>query len=291
MLSIYRFETLIPGPHLVIFGAIHGDEKCGTQAIQLLIDNIQASALRLTKGSLTCVPICNPKAYENNTRFVERNLNRSLYIKENPTAYEDFIDPILCKLLDQADVLLDLHSYASQGTAFGFLGHSSEAEIEYCRALGVNDFVYGWSQAFAKANTDPRDSMGTTEYARAAGCLATTIECGHHYNDDAADIAYRTIRHALAHHGMIEEAYPTNKVRQRFTQMKSVYFKAKQGETTKPWNHYDTVAKGEVLATYDDGEKIVAPEDGVIILPKLSAEIGGEWFYFGVQTDCPQAEG
>ncbi len=291
MLSITRFETLIPGPHLVVFGAVHGNETCGTNAIRRLIHELN-SGMVLTKGSLTCVPICNPKAYENGTRFYQRNLNRALYIKESPKDYEDLIDPVLCGLLDQADVLLDLHSYASQGGPFGFLGNTSVQEIAYCRSLGIDNFVYGWSDAFGKVEADPRDNMGTVEYARSVGCIATTIECGHHLNDDAADIAYRTIRHALEHLQMItsdrgEDVVTPPADHQRFVQMRSVFFKQKEGNTTHPWKHYDTVAKNDVLATYADGDTIIAPEDGVIILPKLQAEVGGEWFYFGVETACP----
>ncbi len=292
MLSMTRFETLIPGPRLTLFGAVHGNETCGTYAIRRLIDRLNKD-LSLCRGTLTCVPVCNPKAYEKGTRFYQRNLNRALYIKEKPKDYEDFIDPVLCGLLDETDVLLDLHSYASQGGPFGFLGNSSKEEIAYCRALGVNDFVYGWADAFGKADADPREGMGTVEYARSVGAIATTIECGHHTNEDAAEIAYRTIFHALEHLGMIASgdaetglAVPAHE--QRFVQMRTVFYKRKEGATPQPWKHYDTVAQGEVLATYADGETIVAPEDGVIILPKLQAVVGGEWFYFGVETPCPE---
>lgn len=291
MLTITRFESLIPGPHLVVFGAVHGNETCGTEAIRRLMNEL-SDRMALSKGTLTCVPICNPKAFEMGTRFYQRNLNRALYVKESPTHYEDFIDPVLCGLLDRADVLLDLHSYESQGGPFGFLGKTSAREIDYCRSLGIDNFVYGWSDAFGKVEADPRDNMGTVEYARSVGCMATTIECGQHRNKDAADIAYRTILHALRHLGMISPEDGENVeiqpiAHQRFVRMHSVFFKKKQGDTTREWKHYDTVAKNDILATYSDGEQIIAPEDGVIILPKLQANVGGEWFYFGVETDCP----
>lgn len=294
MIAISRFETLNPGPHLIVLGAVHGNETCGTTAIRKLIDELN-NGLSLTKGTLTCVPICNPKAYEQGTRFYERNLNRAMYIKESPKDYEDFIDPVLCSLIDQADVLLDIHSYASQGGPFGFLGSTNTQEIEYCRSLGINDFVYGWAEAFGKVEEDPRDNMGTVEYARSVGCVATTIECGNHLNDDAADIAYYTIINALTHLGMMDprgveqdRVKPTDQ--QRFVQMKSVFYKEKEGDTTQPWKHYDTVEKNDVLATYADGEELVAPERGVIILPKLHTSVGGEWFYFGVETASPEPQ-
>ena len=233
------------------------------------------------------MPICNPEAYKQNKRFYQRNLNRALYVKDQPKDYEDFIDPILCRILDGADILLDLHSYASQGNEFGFMGHSSREEIDYCLSLGVQNFVYGWSDAFGKALDDPREAYGTVEYARSKGAMATTIECGQHLNDNAADVGYRTIINALQHFGMIEQMQDINAMAHNFAKMETVFFKEKEGKTAKQWKHYDVVSKGDVLATYEDGEEVVAPNDGMIILPKLHAKTGGEWFYFGRKTDCP----
>lgn len=286
MIKSLRFDTFEPGPHLVVLGAVHGDEKCGTIAIQRLVAALEAGDVVLQKGTLTCVPIANPRAYELNTRFCERNLNRALYPKEHKQYYEDSIDPILCSILNQADVLIDLHSFASQGDAFGFLGHSSEAEIELCRALTIHDFVYGWSDAFGQILDDPRDGMGTVEYARSQGAIATTIECGHHLNEDAPQVGYQVLLAGLLHLGMIA-GDKTSVSNQRFVQMSSVYMKAEEGQPAQPWKHYDAVTAGQLLATYESGETITAPEDGYIILPKLHADIGGEWFYFGVETSCP----
>ena len=288
MLSSYRYDTLKKGSHIAILGAVHGDEHCGTEAIKKLIAEIEQGDLILQQGVLTCIPVCNPEAYKRNTRFYQRNLNRSLYIKEKPTLYEDFIDPAICRVLDDADVLLDLHSYASQGSAFGFLGNSSQAEIDYCLSLGIKDFVYGWSEAFSKTTQDSKESMGTTEYARSVGCIATTIECGHHHNQDAADIAYKTIKNALSYLGIIDRNGSKKQIKDHsFAKMQTVFFKEKEGKAIRHWKHYDQVNKGDILAEYSDGETIMAPENGYIILPKMHAEIGGEWFYFGVKTQCP----
>lgn len=289
MIRSYRFDALKPGPHLVVFGAVHGDEKCGTKAIDRIIRECEAGNVVLEKGAVTFVPICNPEAYQRDVRFYERNLNRALYVKDDPKDYEDFIDPILCRILESADVLLDLHSYQSQGGAFGFMGHTSQAEIDYCLALGIQDFVYGWSDAFGKAGGDPRESMGTVEYARTQQCIATTIECGHHYNEDAPEIAYQTVRFAMDHLGLLSYDRARPNTEHRFAKMQTVFFKEKPGELERPWCHYDVVEQGQLLARYDDGETLLAPTDGMIILPKLGAKIGGEWFYFAVSTDCPSS--
>ena len=47
MISITRFETLNPGPHLIVLGAVHGNETCGTTAIRKLIDKLNNGAVKL----------------------------------------------------------------------------------------------------------------------------------------------------------------------------------------------------------------------------------------------------
>ena len=143
------FASLNPGKHLVVLGAIHGNEICGPEAITRIIDILDKNMLELRQGSVTLVPVCNPKAYALNKRFVDHNLNRKLYPKDVTPNYEDKIGNQLCKLLDQADVLLDLHSYQSQGGPFCFLGNSSREELEFCQSLGISDYIYGWSEAFS----------------------------------------------------------------------------------------------------------------------------------------------
>lgn len=288
MIKSIRFDALQPGPHLIVLGGVHGNELCGTQAVERLIQNLENQTLTLTRGRLTCVPLANPKARELGQRKYQRDLNRALYVKDNPQAYEDFINPILCDILSQADALIDLHSYASQGGAFSFMGVSSAAEIDFCRHLSVQDFVYGWGDAFAKTTADPRECLGTVDVARKHGAMATTVECGHHHNADAADVGYDVLVAGLAYLEMIDapKAAPQQ---QRFVCMQSVYKQERAGQLVKPWQHYDAVKSGEVIARYNDGEEITAPEDGFLVLPKLHAAVGDEWFYFGVATDCPQA--
>ena len=40
MIKSHRYDSLNAGKHLVIFGAVHGDEKCGPEAIERLIKKL-----------------------------------------------------------------------------------------------------------------------------------------------------------------------------------------------------------------------------------------------------------
>jgi predicted deacylase len=290
------FHSSHADKHLVVFGAVHGNERCGTEAIRRIVAEIEAGDIRLTSGKVTFAPTCNPRAYAANTRFIDRNLNRHFYPKPVHSAYEDGLDPILCALLDSADALLDLHSYQSEGEAFCFLGTTSQAEIDYARALGVADYIYGWADAFGQGATEEQRlaSMGTTDYVRrnGRGGIAVTLECGNHHHPDAAEVGYQGICRALMHLGMMDNLLPpVTYAQQRCIRMERVVYKEKAGELTKRWYHAERVRAGEIIARYADGETVYAEQDCVLVLPKAEPDhtIGAEWFYIGVETAFPMA--
>ena len=285
--KIITYRSIAPGPTLTVLGAVHGNERCGAEAINRLAADIDSGKIAPKSGTLQLVPVVNPKAYEQNVRFVDRNLNRYLYPKEDKQHYEDHLDPILCEVLDKTDVLLDLHSYTSKGGPFIFLGADDKEELAFATSLGVRDFAFGWAQAFGTAGDESKESQGTTEYARSKGAIAVTLECGNHFNADAPEVGYRAILRAMAHLGMVDAESLTalgqekSSGKPRCVKMKSVYRRDEGAVFATPWKHFDPVAKGEAMAKLADGKIIRAPDDGFIVLPKESADTGEEWFFFG----------
>jgi predicted deacylase len=58
------YQSLRPGPRLLVLGAVHGNETSGTQGILRVLGEIESKALSLVAGSVTFVPITNPLAKE-----------------------------------------------------------------------------------------------------------------------------------------------------------------------------------------------------------------------------------
>ena len=291
--KIVTYRALEPGPTFTVLGAIHGNERCGAEAINRLAADLDNGNVSLGRGTLQMVPVANPQAYRDNVRFIDRNLNRYLYPKDDKQHYEDHLDPIVCEVLDRTNVLLDLHSYTSPGGPFIFLGTGNPKETAFAKALGVNDFAFGWADAFGKGGEDSKESQGTTEYARTKGALAVTLECGQHLNADNADIGHRAILRALAHLEMLDEKSlaalgpPPPSGAQRCVKMKSVYRRGEGANLARPWRHFDPVAKGEAMAKLANGKTIDAPDDGYIVLPKAASVTGEEWFFFGTKSAMP----
>jgi len=100
-----------PGSRLIVTGAVHGNETCGTKAILRVLQQLEDGMLTVRRGSVTFVPVTNPLAFAKGERAGERNLNRNLFPHPNPQDFEDRVANWLCPLLAQHDVLLDLHSF------------------------------------------------------------------------------------------------------------------------------------------------------------------------------------
>ena len=220
MIKSIAYAAEQPGPSLLILGAVHGNEKCGTIAINRVIAEIDFGALKLARGKITFVPISNPRAYDEDKRFIERNLNRYLVPMEKPDCYEARLGNILCPMLESCDVLLDIHSYTVGGEPFIFVGQDDHKGHEFAANLGGHTLLTGWAQAYAKmgrkrAEIDKNESTGTTEYARLHGAVSVTLECGQHKDPEAPSVAYNAIRNALRYLELTQEPKQEKTLRRR----------------------------------------------------------------------------
>jgi uncharacterized protein len=295
-----------PGTRLIVLGAVHGNETCGTRAIERVTAEIDAGALALVRGRLTLVPVTNPLAYAMHRRNGDRNLNRKLAPTDAPREYEDHIANWLCPLLAQHEVLLDLHSFRSPGAPFVMLGpannsgtlepfaHAAREEALALR-LGVARAVDGWLGTYAagaakraelgkttgrELDTDPRYGIGTTEYMRSVGGCALTLECGQHDDPAAPDVAYRAIVNTLAHLKLTDAPDPAPAARLEGLRLCEVVPRLHADDAfVRDWTSFDPVTEGQPIARRHDGTIMHAPHAGYVVFPNTAAEVGNEWFY------------
>lgn len=286
MLNPVTFTSAKSGTRLLVLGAVHGNEICGPAAIEQVLARFNSGEIKIEAGRVTFVPVCNPRAYAENKRFIDRNLNRAMSKRAEPRMYEEFLMNELTPLLEDCDVLLDIHSYRAGGPAFAFRGddHLRDREEPFIAALGLDHVIYGWSEAYAASGVkiDPIESVGTTEYARQNGAIATTVECGQHLDPSAVPVAIRAIEGALLKCGIAKVNVPADEGKMRRTRIKKLFYKQRSGVFAQPWKHLDEIAAGTVVASFDDCEKITAPFSGRIVLPHTDCPVGQEWFYLGV---------
>jgi len=309
-LRIHRYAGLAPGPRLIVLGAVHGNEVCGAQAIARLIDELDNGKLRIERGTLTLVPIVNPLAHALGRRQGDRNLNRNLRPVAQPQDFEDRIANVLCPLLAEHEVLLDLHSFHTAGEPFAMLGPEdnagkiepfthAQAEARLVAHLGPRRVVEGWMETYARgverrrqggldlapALLDVGYGVGTTEYMRSRGGYGVTLECGQHADPAAPAVAYRAIRQTLALLGLAE--LPLQPPGQEFQVLKlfEVIDREDEGDVfARTWSSFDAIQSGQLIGTRKNGTPITAPVDGRIVFPNPNALPGGEWFYLARES-------
>ena len=307
------YASAAPGTRLIVLGAVHGDETCGTRAIERVAREIDAGALRLDAGRLTLVPVTNPLAYERRRRAGDRNLNRRLAPTDTPREYEDHVANWLCPLLAAHEVLLDLHSFRSPGVPFVFIGPGDNAgtlepffqaarEEALAVRLGVGRAVDGWLGTYAAGvarrhefaaalpgvalDLDPRYGIGTTEYMRSIGGWAVTLECGRHDDPEAPEVAYRAIVRTLAHLGLVDAPDPAPVERIETLSLSEVVDKLDAADSfASAWSSFDPVPAGTLIGTRRDGTAVLAPYDATIVFPNPAAEAGQEWFYLAKRSE------
>ena len=299
-----------PGPRLLVTGAVHGNEVCGTLAIRRVLAEIDAGALVLCRGSVTFVPVCNPLAYQRGQRAGDRNLNRALEPKPQPQDNEDRLANWLCPLLAAHDGLLDLHSFSGGGPPFVMVGPTDNSgplepfgqaatEEALVRVLGVQRAVDGWLGTYAsgvaqralQAQADglapealpelhPRYGVGTTEYMRSQGGWALTLECGAHRSPESPQVAWRAIHHTLAHLRMTDEPPPPPVAGIEALSLHAVVDRQHADDRfVRDWRSFDVVQAGTLIGHRASGEAVVAPGDGWLVFPNDRAAARQEWFY------------
>ncbi|WP_210207940.1 succinylglutamate desuccinylase/aspartoacylase family protein [Bosea caraganae] len=304
-LESVRFHGLKSGPKLLVLGAVHGNETCGPNAIARIIEDCRAGRLLIRHGEVTFVPVANAKAYRQNTREGDRNLNRDMYERPQPVDNEDRIGRRLCALLREHDMLLDVHSFRGEGEPFVFFGPENNAgelepfrheaaELALAACLGVPVAIHGWLDNYMqiiaarkRLNLPPlavTEGYGTTEYMRFAGGYAVTLECGQHDDPASVEVGYVAIRNTLALLGLIDAPPPPSALTTIIHMVEVVICEAEGDKVEGGWKTGDAVPAGAVMARRADGSAVTAPVDGFIIFPSATAKPGEPICHFGVAS-------
>ena len=284
VLDWHTIASLTPGPRLIITGGVHGIELCGTKAIWRFQAELAAGQHQLACGQLTLLAQCNPMAARLGRREGEGDLNRQLRLHDDPRSYEAHLANLLCPLLLQHEVILDLHSFQSEGPPFAVIGAGepflgAADEIRMAKHLGVSHAVEG-AAISTPVPLLADTGASTVNFMRANGRFGVTLECGQHQDPQSEVRAYQAILHCLAHFGLLERAVAKTPTMTSVRFAETILRRAKEDRFVKPWQSFDAVAAGELVAVFADGEALHAPRDGYVLFPDPLAKVGTEWVYF-----------
>lgn len=278
-IRVFEFHASRPGPTLLIFGAVHGNETCGTEALTKLIGHLETGEIALQKGSLVVVPIANPLAYAEKKRYLKDNLNRIFRPSSAPTSDEARFANILCRLVDRCDAFLDIHSITAAGDPFLYIDFPTPRNRAWAKTMPVHHAIVGWPELYKKMRRLKR-AYDSTTYAHKKRKDCLLIECGQHSDIEAPAIAYQAILNSLYHFGLVKGRASRHSYKEIV--MKAGYFRQHQKDHfPENWKDHEPIRKGEVLIREANGSVIKAPFDGVIIMPKATAPVGDDWLYLG----------
>lgn len=275
MIEVTSFSSTNPGAHTLILWSIHGNEVCGSIAIDKIIEKIRSWAIQITSGQITFLPRANRDAYVKNVREIEHNLNRIFWPQE-VISKEHQVAKLIEKYIQQANFVLDLHSIHEWEDAFAFLESSINPAKEFIIWVPVPHVLLDWENLYWTTS-----NIDTIAYATTQGIPWVTIECGNHTDPKSIEVAENVIDYTLSFFGHNQTSKrKVSEKKKKFIRAKEIIYRPSNAKFSQAWKNFDQVKMWETIG-FSDNWIHTAPYDGVIIIPKPEWAIWDEWYYLG----------
>ncbi|WP_112320922.1 M14 family metallopeptidase [Oceanibium sediminis] len=267
------FDSGVSGPHVLVNALVHGNEVCGVIAL----DHLFRAGVRPKRGKLT-LGFANVEAYQAfdpdepmASRFLDEDMNRvwDLETLEGARNSRELqrarqIRP----LVDTVDLLFDVHSMQHK-TAPVMIAGPLEKSVAMAQGLGTPDIVVADTGHAAGRRLRDYGGFGDPNSEK----TALLIECGQHWEADAAQVAIDSVYRWLLLHEMIDAKLATPNLRplpprQRVVRVSApVTVETDSFEFAQPFTGLETLAKGDLIGV-DGTREIRAPHDDcVLIMP------------------------
>lgn len=272
--GVYRIATdaRLPRPHVAIFAAIHGNERCGLAALAQLRAEAERGALPLRRGTLVLVH-GNPEATRQGQRHTRggHDLNRLFdfgFEEELPSrrwAYEHRRALELRSILEGADVLLDLHSAGRTTPPFAILNRSPEA-TRISRHLGFRYATIGWESPGLLMDKVTIGAIGRH------GRPGLSVECGQHEAPEAERVAIDVTERFLHAVGALPGEAPASEV--VMLKVEEIIGRPSEGfRFVRPIQGLERLEAGEVLAA-DSMTELRVKEPCYVLMPNDTVPVG-----------------
>ncbi|HUR88118.1 MAG TPA: succinylglutamate desuccinylase/aspartoacylase family protein [Ramlibacter sp.] len=266
----WRFDSAAPGPHVAITALIHGNEVCGAHAAWQLVQ----TQPKPSRGKLTVV-FCNLEAYarlddtnKDDRRLVDEDLNRVWGRVDGPQAkdtYETRRAGEILPFVQEADVLLDLHSMTNAAPALGLVGISAK-NVEFAKRVGYPALLVRDAGHASGLRLIDRAPFGDEN----ASPVAMLVECGQHFSREALVGAEEAVRRTLA--AFLEgRAEPAATPQTLIEITEAVTIQTDNFEWVRPWGNMEVVPAAGTLVGRDGQREVRTPHDGTyMVMPSIS---------------------
>lgn len=278
---VHRFDSGVPGPHVLVNALTHGNEFCGMVAACHLLD----TGVRPLRGTLT-VSFANVAAYETfdsarpfDSRQITHNFNR-IWSEEWLDGTQDSVElrraRAMRAVVAQADHILDIHSTSQDVVPF-WVYPAFARNARAASALASPAVHLVMPQGLGSGT--PVIQHGRHGQADSNAGVAVVVECGQHFKQSTADLAIQVTLDFLGHFGLMDRTVSAAPAPRRFELLSTHVVANADFRFTRPVIGFETFAKGELIAV--DGEQpIHAPcDDCTLFMPTREPVVGREGVY------------
>jgi len=266
--KVVEIKGKSPGKTVSILVGVHGNEKCGINAVEKIL-----SGLKIDKGMLYVI-YCNLKAMDKNKRFIEENLNRC-FLKEQPENLRESLEGKTAReimpYLDRSDMALDLHASNTKESVPFII--CEKRSFDVARALPVKIVSRNWG-CFEPGGTD--------YYMNLQNKVGICVECGYLGDEKSTELAEKSILEFLKVAELIRGEPEQNE--QEYIEVCDLY-RNKFGKFRKvrEFSDFELLGKGTLIGM-DEDEEVRAGEDGFVLFVRDREKIWEECFLLARPT-------
>ena len=278
-------------PTVVVFAGIHGNEKAGVHAAQLIIDKIKRDNIRFN-GNLHII-LGNINALNKGIRFEDEDLNR-VWRNEDIVNLRNNETHKNLESREQKDIFLVIQEILKEPGPFYFLDmHTTSASsvpfITISDSLNNRKFSSNFPIPVVLGIEEYLDGPLLT-FINEYGHIALGFEGGAHHDESSIISCEAFIWKALVHSKCIKASnipgylHYENVLRSlcceyQFFEIKYRYQvdEKEQFEMLKGFTNFERISKSQTLA-HSDGMEIYSPEGGRIFMP-LYQKLGEDGFF------------
>lgn len=271
---LWSFEAEEPGPHVMLSAVVHGNELCGAIAL----DRFLREGLRPRRGRLS-LGFMNVAAFHRfdpkdptASRFVDEDFNRvwSPEVLAGPRKSVELERArALRPFVDTVDLLLDIHSMQHRTPPLMMAGPLEKGRT-LARQVGIPELVVSDRGHSAGRRLRDYGGFGTPESPK----NALLVECGQHWEANAAPLAIESALRFLAACGTLDQADVAGRLSeghpaQRFIEVtEAVTIESDDFRFVEDFKGMETIARKGSLLAHDGERPVVTPyDDCVLIMP------------------------
>jgi predicted deacylase len=266
-------ESSRPGPHVAIIALSHGNELAGA----IVLDAMLRQPPRLTAGRLT-LGFANIDAFmrfnrkqPTASRFADEDFNRlwDRQVLDGPRQSSELTRARQIRpLIDQVDILLDLHSMLWPSEPLILSGPSAKGR-DLALAIGTPDLVI--------ADHGHVSGPRLIDYAPFTGgghAAAALVEAGQHWESSTVEITHACVDGLLRSTGLVPGATPPPPARLAEVTI-AITATTAAFAFVQPFRGGDVIAERNTLIALDGAAEIRTPHDDcLLVMPSLRPSRG-----------------